>query len=81
MSKFFEKARAVLKLLEGYCLRVVKAFKVIGAVLSFLQSESIEMQEITEELMLIAMNELEQVESAIKQAKKEIMAKDVKEEE
>ena len=81
MSKFFEKARAVLKLLEGYCLRVAKAFKLVGAVLSFLQSESIEMQEITEQLMLIAMNELEQVESAIKEAKKEIMAKDVKEEE
>ena len=81
MNKLFEKARAVFKLLEGYCLRVVKAFKVIGAVLNFLQSESIEMQEITEQLMLIAMNELEQVESAIKEAKKEIMAKDVKEEE
>lgn len=81
MNKVFEKARAVLKLLEGYCLRVVKAFKVIGAVLNFLQSESIEMQEMTEQLMLIAMNELEQVESAIKEAKKEIMAKDVKEEE
>ena len=81
MNKFFEKARAVLKLLEGYCLRVVKAFKVIGAVLNFLQSESIEMQEMTEQLMLISMNELEQVESAIKEAKKEIMAKDVKEEE
>ena len=81
MNKFFEKARQVLKLLEGYCLRVVKAFKVIGAVLNFLQSESIEMQEMTEQLMLIAMNELEQVESAIKEAKKEIMAKDVKEEE
>lgn len=81
MNKFFEKARQVLKLLEGYCLRVVKAFKVIRAVLNFLQSESIEMQEMTEQLMLIAMNELEQVESAIKEAKKEIMAKDVKEEE
>ena len=81
MNKFFEKARQVLKLLEGYCLRVAKAFKVVGAVFNFLQSESIEMQEITEQLMLIAMNELEQVESAIKEAKKEIMAKDVKEEE
>lgn len=81
MNKVFEKARAVLKLIEGYCLRVAKAFKVIGAVLNFLQAESIEMQEMTEQLMLIAMNELEQVENAIKQAKKEIMAKDVKEEE
>lgn len=81
MNKFFEKARAVLKLLEGYCLRVAKAFKLVGTTLNFLQAESIEMQEITEELMLIAMNELEQVESAIKEAKKEIMAKDVKEEE
>ena len=81
MNKFFEKARQVLKLLEGYCLRVAKAFKLVGAVLKFLQAESIEMQELTEQLMLQAMNELEQVESAIKEAKKEIMAKDVKEEE
>ena len=75
MSKFFEKARAVLKLLEGYCLRVVKAFKVIGAVLSFLQSESIEMQEITEQLMLQAMAEWESVENKIKIAKEEITKK------
>lgn len=81
MNKFFEKARQVLKLLEGYCLRVAKAFKVIGAVFNFLQSESIEMQEITEQLMLQAMAEWESVENKIKIAKEEIMAKDVKEEE
>ena len=81
MNKLFEKARAVLKLLEGYCLRVAKAFKVVGAVFSFLQSESIEMQEVTEQLMLQAMAEWESVEKAIKQVKEEIMAKDVKEEE
>ena len=81
MNKFFEKARQVLKLLEGYCLRVAKAFKLVGATLNFLQSESIEMQEVCEQIMLVALNEWEQVESAIKQAKKEIMAKDVKEEE
>ena len=75
MNKFFDKARAVLKLLEGYCLRVVKAFKVIGAVLSFLQSESIEMQEITEQLMLQAMAEWESVENKIKIAKEEITKK------
>ena len=81
MNKFYEKARQVLKLLEGYCLRVAKAFKVLGAVFNFLQSESIEMQEITEQLMLQAMAEWESVEKTIKQAKEEIMAKDVKEEE
>ena len=81
MNKFFEKARAVLKLLEGYCLRVAKAFKLVGTTLNFLQAESIEMQELCEQIMLVALNEWEQVESAIKQTKKEIMAKDVKEEE
>lgn len=75
MNKFFDKARQVLKLLEGYCLRIAKAFKVVGAVFNFLQAESIEMQEVCEQLMLIALNEWEQVESAIKQAKKEITKK------
>ena len=75
MNKFFEKARAVLKLLEGYCLRVAKAFKVVGAVFNFLQSESIEMQEITEQLMLQAMAEWESVENKIKIAKEEITKK------
>ena len=75
MNKFFEKARQVLKLLEGYCLRVAKAFKVVGAVFNFLQSESIEMQEITEQLMLQAMAEWESVENKIKQAKEEITKK------
>ena len=69
MSKFFEKARAVLKLLEGYCLRVAKAFKVVGAVFNFLQSESYEMQELTEQLMLQAVAEWESVENKIKIAK------------
>lgn len=81
MDKGFKKIEQVLKLLEGYCLRVAKAFKVVGAVFNFLQSESIEMQEVTEQLMLQAMAEWESVEKAIKQAKEEIMAKDVKEEE
>ena len=81
MNKFFEKARQVLKLLEGYCLRVAKAFKVVGAVFNFLQSESIEMQELTEQLMLQAMAEWESVENKIKIAKEEITKKDVKEEE
>lgn len=75
MNKFFEKARQVLKLLEGYCLRVAKAFKVVGAVFNFLQSESIEMQEITEQLMLQAMAEWESVENKIKIAKEEITKK------
>jgi hypothetical protein len=75
MSKFFEKARAVLKLLEGYCLRVAKAFKVVGAVFNFLQSESYEMQELTEQLMLQAMAEWESVENKIKIAKEEITKK------
>ena len=65
MNKFFEKARQVLKLLEGYCLRVAKAFKVVGAVFNFLQSESIEMQELCEQLMLQAMAEWESVERGI----------------
>lgn len=75
MNKFFEKARAVLKLLEGYCLRVAKAFKVVGAVFNFLQSESIEMQELTEQLMLQAVAEWESVENKIKIAKEEITKK------
>lgn len=75
MSKFFEKARAVLKLLEGYCLRVAKAFKVVGAVFNFLQSESYEMQELTEQLMLQAVAEWESVENKIKIAKEEITKK------
>lgn len=81
MNKFFEKARQVLKLLEGYCLRVAKAFKVVGAVFNFLQSESIEMQELCEQLMLQAMAEWESVERGIKLTKEEIMKKEVKEEE
>lgn len=75
MNKFFEKARAVLKLLEGYCLRVAKAFKVVGAVFNFLQSESYEMQELTEQLMLQAVAEWESVENKIKIAKEEITKK------
>ena len=75
MNKFFEKARQVLKLLEGYCLRVAKAFKVVGAVFNFLQSESIEMQELCEQLMLQAMAEWESVENKIKIAKEEITKK------
>ena len=81
MNKFFEKVRAVLKLLEGYYKRVAKVVKLVGATLNFLQAESYEMQELTEQLMLQAMAELESVENKIKQAKEEIMAKDVKEEE
>lgn len=81
MNKFFEKVRAVLKLLEGYYNRVAKVVKLVGATLNFLQAESYEMQELTEQLMLQAMAELESVENKIKQAKEEIMAKDVKEEE
>ena len=75
MDKGFKKIEQVLKLLEGYCLRVAKAFKVVGAVFNFLQSESIEMQEVTEQLMLQAMAEWESVEKAIKQAKEEITKK------
>jgi hypothetical protein len=81
MNKFYEKARAVVRLLENYCLRIARAFKVVGAVFNFLQAESYEMQELCEQLMLQAMAEWEVVEKAIKQAKEEIMAKDVKEEE
>lgn len=81
MNKFFEKVRAVLKLLEGYYNRVAKVVKLVGATLNFLQAESYEMQELTEQIMLQAMAELESVENKIKQAKEEIMAKDVKEEE
>ena len=75
MNKFFEKATQVLKLLEGYCLRVAKAFKVVGAVFNFLQSESYEMQELTEQLMLQAVAEWESVENKIKIAKEEITKK------
>lgn len=72
MNELFDKARHILKLLEGYCLRIAKAMKVLGATLNYLQSETIEMQELTEQLMLQAMNEWEQVESVIKEAKKQI---------
>ena len=75
MNKFFEKARAVLKLLEGYCNRVAKVVKLVGATLNFLQAETYEMQELTEQLMLQAMAELESVEKAIKQVKEEIVKK------
>lgn len=75
MSKFFEKARAVLKLLEGYCKRVGKMFKLIGATLNFLQAESYEMQELTEQLMLQALAEWESVENKIKMVKEEITKK------
>lgn len=81
MNKFFEKARAVLKLLEGYCLRVAKVVKLIGATLNFLQAESYEMQNVTEQLYLQALAELESVENKIKMIKEEITKKDVKEEE
>lgn len=75
MNNFYEKARQVLKLLEGYCLRVDKAVKLVGATLSFLQAESIEMQELCEQVMLQYMAEWEVVEKAIKQIKKEISGK------
>lgn len=75
MNKFFEKATQVLKLLEGYCNRVAKMFKLVGATLNFLQAETYEMQELTEQLMLQAMAEWESVEKAIKQIKKEISNK------
>lgn len=75
MNKVFEKARAVLKLLEGYCLRVAKVVKLIGATLNFLQAESYEMQELTEQLMLQALAELESVENKIKMVKEEITKK------
>lgn len=75
MNELFDKARHILKLLEGYCLRIAKAMKVLGATLNYLQSETIEMQELTEQLMLQAMNEWEQVENKIKIAKEEITKK------
>lgn len=75
MNNFYEKARAVVRLLENYCLRVVRAIKVVGATLNFLQAESYEMRELTEQLMLQAMAEWEVVENAIKQIKKEISGK------
>lgn len=81
MNKFYEKARATVRLLENYGLRVARAIKVLGATLNFLQAETREMQELTEQVMLQYMAEWEVVEKAIKQAKEEIMAKDVKEEE
>ena len=79
MNELFDKARHILKLLEGYCLRIAKAMKVLGATLNYLQSETIEMQELTEQLMLQAMNEWEQVESVIKEAKKQIKKSDKEE--
>ena len=75
MNKFFEKARQVLKLLEGYCLRIAKVVNLIGATLNFLQAESYEMQNVTEQLYLQALAELESVERAIKQVKGEIKNK------
>lgn len=75
MNKFYEKARAVVRLLENYCLRVARAVKVLEATLNFLQAETIEMQELTEQVMLQYMAEWEVVEKAIKQAKEEIKSK------
>lgn len=81
MNNFYEKARAVVRLLENYCLRVVRAFNTLGAMLNFLKADSFEMQELCEQIMLQAMAEWEVVENAIKQAKDEIMTKESKEEE
>lgn len=81
MNKFFEKATQVLKLLEGYCNRVAKMFKLVGATLNFLQAETYEMQELCEQIMLQALAEWESVENKIKMVKEEITKKDVKEEE
>lgn len=81
MNNFYEKARAVIRLLENYCLRVVRAFNTLGAMLNFLKADSFEMQELCEQIMLQAMAEWEVVENAIKQAKDEIMTKESKEEE
>ena len=75
MNKFYEKARAVVRLLENYGLRVARAVKVLEATLNFLQAETIEMQELTEQVMLQYMAEWEVVEKAIKQAKEEIKSK------
>ena len=47
----------------------------VGAVFNFLQSESYEMQELTEQLMLQAVAEWESVENKIKIAKEEITKK------
>ena len=75
MNKFYEKARAVVRLLENYCLRVARAINVLGATLNYLQADSYEMQNVTEQLMLQAMAEWGVVENAIKQIKKEISNK------
>ena len=75
MNNFYEKARAVVRLLENYCLRVARAINVLGATLNFLQAESYEMRELTEQLMLQAMAEWEVVENKIKIAKEEITKK------
>ena len=75
MNKFYEKARAVVRLLENYGLRVARAVKVLEATLNFLQAETSEMQELTEQVMLQYMAEWEVVEKAIKQAKEEIKNK------
>jgi hypothetical protein len=75
MNKFYEKARAVVRLLENYCLRIARAINVLGATLNYLQADSYEMQNVTEQLMLQAMAEWGVVENAIKQIKKEISGK------
>ena len=75
MNKFYEKARAVVRLLENYCLRVARAINVLGATLNYLQADSYEMQELCEQIMLQYMAEWGVVENAIKQIKKEISNK------
>ena len=41
MNKFYEKARAVVRLLENYGLRVARAVKVLEATLTIVPSKSL----------------------------------------
>ena len=75
MNKFFDKVRAVLNLVQGYCLRVVKCMNVIGAMLNMLHAESYEAEEEAMKILNEAMNSLGEVEKVIKELKDIIKGK------
>ena len=67
MNKFFDKVRAVLNLVQGYCLRVVECMNVIGAMLNMLHAESYEAEEEATRILNEAMNSFGDVDKAIKE--------------
>lgn len=74
-DKVYEKVMAVLGLLEGYALRVGKASQLVIKALDYLKAETDEMKELTEQLMLQALAEWDNIEKAIKGAKEQLTKK------